>query len=87
MSLYVPYVRLKTMAAPLNLIGLEGLNPALPELCTLEASCVTGFEPMSLEEIQVLKIPGAVWPDCVIPLDSPLLGHQSLYVFNILIKF
>ncbi len=53
MSLYVPYVRLKAMAAPLNLIGLEGLNPALPELCTLEASCVTGFEPMSLEEIQV----------------------------------
>jgi hypothetical protein len=56
MSLFVPYVRLKAMAAPLNLIGLEGLNPALPELCTLEASCVTGFEPMSLEEIQVLKM-------------------------------
>ncbi len=58
MYLFVPYVRFKTMAAPLNLIGLEGLNPAIPELCTLEASCVTGFEPMSLEEIQVLNIYG-----------------------------
>jgi hypothetical protein len=43
------------MADPLNLVGLKGLDTANPELCTVEASCVTGFEPMALEEIQVIK--------------------------------
>lgn len=40
------------MADPLNLEGLKGLDPANPMICTVEASCVTGFEPMALEEIQ-----------------------------------
>ena len=40
------------MADPLNLEGLKGLDPANTLVCTVEASCVTGFEPMALEEIQ-----------------------------------
>ena len=40
------------MADPLNLKGLKGLDPANTLVCTVEASCVTGFEPMALEEIQ-----------------------------------
>jgi hypothetical protein len=52
------------MAAPLNLVGLQGLDPAHPQLCSVEASCVTGFEPMALEEIQAstfVAVGGAVY--------------------------
>ncbi|XP_023333810.1 THUMP domain-containing protein 3 [Eurytemora carolleeae] len=40
------------MAEPLNLTGFVGLDPNTSEICTIEASCVTGFEPMAQEEIQ-----------------------------------
>ena len=43
------------MAEPLNLTGFVGLDPNMSEICTIEASCVTGFEPMAQEEIQVIS--------------------------------
>lgn len=43
------------MAEPLNLTGFVGLDPNTSEICTIEASCVTGFEPMAQEEIQVIS--------------------------------
>ena len=42
------------MAEPLKVEGLVGLAPDHADTCTLEASCVTGFEPMAVEEIKVL---------------------------------
>ena len=41
------------MADPLVVEGLEGLSPEISEICTIEACCVTGFEPMAQEEIKV----------------------------------
>merc|ERR1719445_1998758 len=32
------------MADPLNLEGIEGLDKGRTDICTIEASCVTGFE-------------------------------------------
>ena len=43
------------MAEPLNLTGFVGLDPNMTGICTIEASCVTGFEPMAQEEIQVIS--------------------------------
>ena len=42
------------MAEPLNLENIYGLDPNNKSLCTVEASCVTGFEPMAAEEVKVL---------------------------------
>jgi len=42
------------MAEPLNLENIHGLDPNNKSLCTIEASCVTGFEPMAAEEVKVL---------------------------------
>ena len=39
------------MAEPLNLEGFVGLTD--DRLCTIEASCATGFEPMVQEEVKV----------------------------------
>jgi len=39
------------MAEPLDLTGILGLDPENKNVCTLEASCVTGFEPMAAEEV------------------------------------
>eukprot|EP00092_Neocalanus_flemingeri_P029486 GFUD01032016.1.p1 GENE.GFUD01032016.1~~GFUD01032016.1.p1 ORF type:complete len:417 (+),score=115.55 GFUD01032016.1:37-1287(+) len=39
------------MAEPLDLAGLTGLEPDNKKVCTIEASCVTGFEPMAAEEV------------------------------------
>ena len=44
------------MAEPLKVEGLVGLAPDHADTCTLEASCVTGFEPMAVEEIKVLNL-------------------------------
>ena len=44
------------MADPLNLRGLVGLYSERQDVCTIEASCVTGFEPMAQEEIKVTVI-------------------------------
>ena len=41
------------MADPLNMTGLVGLYSDRQDVCTIEASCVTGFEPMAQEEIKV----------------------------------
>ena len=41
------------MAEPLNVAGLAGLSVENPDICTIEASVVTGFEPMAQEEIKV----------------------------------
>jgi len=40
------------MAEPLNVAGLAGLSVENPDICTIEASVVTGFEPMAQEEIK-----------------------------------
>ena len=40
------------MAEPLTVTGLTGLDPARADVCTVEASSVTGFEPMAHEEIK-----------------------------------
>jgi len=45
------YHLLDLMADPLDLDGIEGLNSANEHVCTIEASCVTGFEPMAAEEV------------------------------------
>lgn len=46
------------MAEPLDLRGILGLDPARPDLCTVEATVVTGFEPTVAEEVQaVLGLP------------------------------
>ena len=42
------------MADPLNLEGIEGLARDRAELCTVEASCVTGFEAVTVEEVGAL---------------------------------
>jgi len=42
------------MADPLDLTGITGLDPDTRNLCTIEASCVTGFEPMAAEEVKNL---------------------------------
>lgn len=42
------------MAAPLNLTGITGLSPDLPNVCTIEASCVTGFEAVAAQEVKSL---------------------------------
>jgi len=39
------------MAEPLDLAGITGLDPENKNVCTIEASCVTGFEPMAADEI------------------------------------
>jgi len=39
------------MAEPLDLTRITGLNPENKDVCTIEASCVTGFEPMAAEEV------------------------------------
>jgi len=40
------------MATPLNLTGITGLSPDLGDVCTIEASCVTGFEGVAAEEVR-----------------------------------
>ena len=42
------------MADPLNVEGLEGLSRERLDICTIEASCVTGFEEMAVEEVRQL---------------------------------
>ena len=42
------------MADPLNLEGIEGLDKGRMDICTIEASCVTGFEAMAVEEVRTL---------------------------------
>jgi len=42
------------MADPLNLEGIEGLDKGRTDICTIEASCVTGFEAMAVEEVRTL---------------------------------
>ena len=39
------------MAEPLDLTGITGLDPGNKNVCTIEASCVTGFEAMAAEEV------------------------------------
>ena len=39
------------MSDPLDLTGIRGLDPSLPDTCTLEATLVTGFEPTAAEEL------------------------------------
>lgn len=39
------------MAEPLDLTGITGLDPGNKHVCTIEASCVTGFEAMAAEEV------------------------------------
>ena len=41
------------MAEPLTVTGLVGLTDDNPDICTIEASIVTGFELMAQEEIKV----------------------------------
>merc|ERR1719347_774302 len=42
------------MATPLNLTGITGLSPEREDVCTIEASCVTGFEAVAAEEVKTL---------------------------------
>ena len=42
------------MADPLNLEGIEGLSRDRSDICTIEASCVTGFEEVTVEEVKQL---------------------------------
>ena len=42
------------MATPLNLTGITGLSADLPDVCTIEASCVTGFEAVAAQEVKSL---------------------------------
>ena len=42
------------MADPLNTEGLNGLSSERSDICTIEASCVTGFEEMAVEEVKQL---------------------------------
>jgi len=47
------------MAEPLKVVDLIGLSADQSEVCSIEASCVTGFEPMAIEELkEVLGIDG-----------------------------
>ena len=41
------------MAEPLKVVDLIGLSADQSEFCSIEASCVTGFEPMAIEELKV----------------------------------
>ena len=41
------------MAEPLKVVDLIGLSADQSEVCSIEASCVTGFEPMAIEELKV----------------------------------
>ena len=65
------------MAEPLNLTGFVGLDPNLPEICTIEASCVTGFEPMAQEEIQASILDKAL---TVNPIGSFLSNLKKIYI-------
>ena len=42
------------MAAPLNLTGITGLTQDREDVCTIEASCVTGFEAVAAEEVRTV---------------------------------
>ena len=42
------------MATPLNLTGITGLSAEREDVCTIEASCVTGFEAVAAEEVKAV---------------------------------
>jgi len=60
------------MAEPLDLTGIAGLSADKEELCTIEASCVTGFEAMAAEEVEAVLGAGARQHRGRVVFDLPL---------------